>query len=1087
MDLFQTLFGKIWEWLLGPFKDLRGFKELIYGKDGDTDLAYGIFTLDEINNIYVPGMNAFVAIAVTAILVGIVFAGMKIASSGINPSNRTYVIEFFKDLVIVALVFFNLSTLYHIIFGVNYTIVELFAGTDKELIDMKDELDTSKGVLGELIIQLALLGLAIWANFYYMMRRLTLLLLMIMGPLMIALYLIPQTKGITIGWLKELIGTVFVQAVHAALYWMIALMSASTSGIEGIILYIIFIPVAESLRALLGLGGQMNDRLSKSAAMFGGASIAGMYGAIKGAFGKDKKKDSDKGGEEKEGEGEEGEGSKGLLSNAGTDIGSTSRAERMLKSGEIMSKSGKAVFGMAGAIAGAPMGPIGAIVGSTIGAGVGGAVGGVAGRAGMAVAEGAGRRLAAGVKAGANKFKGIDNAESLADEKLANAIADDETTQWANQNKDSFMEDLKERFPDAHESSLNKLWDKEVALKRGEFLEKARNTVGQLKKTNGQHARASELVDSTVNNLTNDWAKTNKEQFMKDYDSSNPLPANATEADILKHNQNKEAAWQKAVEGKRQAISSIASKAADKLGNGISTDQSFINKEDFVNEVGNQVSTEIGKGARESVMAVKGATSSVKNASIYSGKSVDTQYLASQLAGVKTAEAKKQFINNAMDSGISKQEAIQQWEQVEEPKAYQNNLRQVAQSMPKHIPLDHVIIGNKALRVGGAVAGAVTSGFVASSGVKEIGQFVADTKLGQAAYGLATGFKEGAKFDFSQGVISGVTSGLSSGIKNASVTAVSNFKNHIASDVIGKQAGFKNAVAYGAGIIGGVKGYKAGAHFASAATTNISKKGFNPYNNAVNNQISEVADIAHMAETIVGPNGQAMLASGAVRMVTTAGQTVIQVRDKTGQIQTVSRIGSGDSSLQKGQTVYQDLTIQNGQLVPSSNAYIEDSGGGKITLNRNVNVNPNQLVGNRNTPNNPRVVQEVQSYNQLVDSGQYYLKDAMNEMSNIHMVVDRNRSYLVGSKDGKEYRISPYGPGDARLNTEEVIYRKCEVQNRKLITTTSHRGSLDSEATEYYNSIQPSDLVPQYPPNKRNLIRKQNEKFRNKSFTESIR
>jgi hypothetical protein len=40
-------------------------------------------------------------------------------------------------------------------------------------------------------------------------------------------------------------------------------------------------------------------------------------------------------------------------------------------------------------------------------------------------------------------------------------------------------------------------------------------------------------------------------------------------------------------------------------------------------------------------------------------------------------------------------------------------------------------------------------------------------------------------------------------------------------------------------------------------------------------------------------------------------------------------------------------------------------------------------VANRNKPNSPRVVKDVQSNNQLVDSGQYYLQDAMKDMDNI--------------------------------------------------------------------------------------------------------
>jgi trimeric autotransporter adhesin len=1232
MDLFESLFGWIWKWLLGPFEDLRGFKELIFGNDGDEKLPFGIFTTKEIENIYMPGMNAFVALAVSTILIGIVISAMRISSAGINPSNRTYVIEFFKDLIIVALVLFNLSTLYHIILAVNYTIVNVFAAADKELIDLKEDLDASKGILGELIIQLALLGLAIWANFYYMMRKLCLLLLMIMGPLMISLYLIPQTKGITLGWIKELIGTVMVQSVHAALYWVVALMSTSSSGIEAVILYIIFIPVSESIRSLLGLGGQMTDRFTKTAAMFGGAALAGMYGSIKGAMdGKSMPevlkglyngtKSKLQGQEDKTGE--KGKSS-GILSNAGTDIGSTSRAERMLKAGEVISKAGKAVFGTAGAIAGSPMGPTGAIVGSTIGATTGGVVGGVAGRTGMAIAEASGRRLAAGIKAGINKAKGIKNAESQADEKLANAIADDETTRWASANYENFKKDFQRRFPDAHQSSLNKAWNNELANKRSEFLDNARKMVGNIKKANGQYANAKDLINSTVDSITNDWANQNKEQFMQDYNAANPLPVNATKEDILKHNQNREKAWQDLVTNKRNNIRDIVSGKAAELGNysilpnAISKDEfanrvgkeigpiigtnssnaiqsvkgaiqsippsnreeanatelidttvtslanqwastnktSFIkdydaknplpanasdddkkayiqkreaawqsavankkqeiqnvvtrasnsltpsrpnpehyylNKEEFANTVGSELSSVIGKDSNESIMAIKNATSSVKGSSLYARKSVNTEYLAHQIATQKTNAGKEQFISQSIQSGKSNEEALQQWNQIEAPKRFNKNFAQAKESLPKHIPLDHMIIGNKGLKVAGATAGALTSFVTGASGIKEISQFVADTKIGQAAYGFASGLKEGANFDMSQGVITGTTEGLTSMIKSGTNTAVSHFKNHIPSNILEKQVGFKNTVAYTTGIIAGVSGYKAGASFAAGGTKNFSKDpgslkfGFNPYNRLANQQISEVSEIAHMVQTIQGPNGEKTIPNGAIRMVTTSNETVLQVRDKAGLTHTVSRIASGNPELKNGKTIYQDLTIQNGQLTPSSNVYVEDSGGGRIQVNRSINVNPNQILANRNNPKKQRVVQEIQSYNQKVDSGQYYLKEAMTEMTNIHMVVENSRSFLVGSKNGKEYRISPYGPGDPRLTPEETVYRKYEIRNTNLIPTTTHMGSKDSEPIEYSNSTEPTDLLPKYPPNMRTIKRRQNEKFRNKSFTESLR
>lgn len=1351
LDLFESLFGNMLEWIIGPFVDLYTWNELIYGKAGEVKY-FGVFNEAQWG-VVAQGMAVMQSLSVGFILISIILAGMRISSAGINPSNRTYALEYFKDFIVVALLFFNLSTIFELIYSVNEMFVLSFSSA-KEIMEggIKEQVEPfiKQGVLGGLIIGLVMLGLWLWANFYYMMRTLTLMILTIMSPLAVAFYLIPQTKGITVGLFKEYVGTVFVQSVHAALYWIITSIATGDFGLGSILLYMIFIPVSESIRSLLGLGGQMNDRLTKSAAMFGGAALTGVYGSIRGALSGQSVAQSLRGAagqvadrmKGKNGETDPDNDPKTMLGGAGTDIGSTARAERMLKAGEILSKGGKAVFGAAGAIAGSPMGPMGAIAGSTLGFQTGGVIGGVAGRAGWAGGEFVGHRIKEGLKSGWNKGKGIKNAESLADEKLANSIAEDETTNWANQNKEEFMKDNKEKFPDITDASREQMWQDKVSGKRGEFLNQARTKVGELKSLDGKMAQGSDLVQSatdnltnnwaennkdqfmsdydknnplpaeptegdiikhnqnknaawkqalegkkntfndiakqaaeklsgksnidsmlnkedfskqisaevgsalgggekegviavqaalgsvkgqmaqgsklakaTTDNLTNEWAKNNKDQFMRDYESNNPLPPNATEADLLKHNQNKTSAWQQAVEGKRKNFSNIADKAIEKLkphsdpniskdefisqvGNNIAsvigvdkkdgvvavqaavgslkgqmvqgtkiakatTDHltsewankheapfmknyedinpvppnateaqlvqynqskssawqqvvegkrkqisdiagkaieslnvspsntsagSYISKEAFAKEVGLGVASVNGIGERESIQAVKTATNSVKGASLYSMKSVNTDYLQNHLASQRAGQEREGYVQTQMQqNGMTKDQAVKSWETTGHQKAFEKNLDSLQEKMPHNLKLDHAVIRNSPIRGAAALGGGIATGVISATGIpqgiKQTSSFISDTKLGTGIKAIPLGFKTAwDNKDVYQNPVTATVGAIGSSVK----FGIEQAKSHTAQNVIGKQIAFKDAVAFTTGIVGGVRGYRAGATYASGGTTNTKQfglKGFNPYNNAVNEQVSEISQIQQMAQTSTGPNGQQMVASGALRMVTTREQTIIQVKDKSGRIQTVSRVGSGDSGLGKGVTLFQDLTIQDGQMAPASNVYQEDSGGGRITSNKRINVNPNKLVANRNKPNNPRVVKDVQSYNQLVDSGQYYLQDAMKEMSNIKMVVDRNRSYLVGQKDDNEYRISPYGPGDTRLKVEEVITRTCEARNSKLVLAPSDDSYTSSQKPM---DLSPEKLAPFRPPNKRNINRKQNDAVRNKSFTGSL-
>lgn len=598
-DVFNPLFSVIYAWIVKPFLELKLFKTLIYGSSEDEDLVFNTFTPDEIEKIVKPGMDVIMILAVFLLLIAIVLAGMKMSSVAINPANRTYIIEFFKDFAIVAILLLNLPTLYSLIFGVNDAIISVFSVAHEDaLMEMKETIEPGDDVLGQMIIQLCLLGLFIWGNFYYMMRKLTLVLFMILGPLMAVMLLIPQTKGITIGWLKEFIGTVFVQSVHACLYWVIALMSITESGLEAVILYIIFIPTAEALRSLLGMGGQMSNGLSKAGAMFGMSALAGMYGSVKGAIGdksvagalrgaangikdsagRNSGSDSD--------ENTENNVKSTLGGNTGTDTGTNSLAERMLKPGDVTSKMGKMALGMAGSIAGSPMGPAGAIAGSTVGFGVGGVVGGVAGRVGGAGVEGVklgAKQLAKGAKSGWQNAKDSYNAESLADEKLANELADADTTSWASNNKEQFMEQMKEKFPDAHEESLEGMWSSKVNDKKSDFLKQARQTVGDIKKNDGAFGKAQQVADKATGRLTEAWADNNKEHFMNEYDRNNPI---TEENDLATHNMNKQASWNNALENKRNEIADLSNETAKSMSNGLPENHAYINKEDFANMVG---------------------------------------------------------------------------------------------------------------------------------------------------------------------------------------------------------------------------------------------------------------------------------------------------------------------------------------------------------------------------------------------------------------------------------------------------------------------------------------------------------------------
>lgn len=1669
-DLFMQTFPVFYHWIVKPFSELKTFKSLIFGKDDDEFMAYGIFTLDEMKNIYQPGMNIFVALSVTGIIVAIALAGMKISSAGLNPSNRSYIIEFLKDLLIVSIVFFNLSTIYSMIFGLNYIFVELFGvAHEQALIEVKETLEAKNDVLGQMIINLCLLGLLIWANFYYMMRKLTIMMFLIMGPLMVALYLIPKTKGITLGWLKELIGTVMIQSIHAALYWIIALMTVSHTGLEGVILYIIFIPVAESLRSLIGLGGQTHNAWSKTGAAFGLSAIAGLYGSVKGAMG-DKSvmgalQGAYKGAKDgKPGQGVDGEDSKNTIgSNLGTDTGTTSRAEKMLKAGEITSKLGKATFGMAGAVAGSVMGPGGSMALSSLGFVGGGIVGGVVGRAGFAGAQLGANALQKGMKDGLESGKDSWNAESLADDKLADTLAEEKKSEWAKDNKDQFVKKMKQKFPDAHDESIEGMWNKEVSGQKQKFLEEAKETVADIRKNDGSFAKADQLASASADKLTKKWEKNNKEQFDHEYDTKNPITSDMSKEDIKNRNEDKSKAWESAVADKKAQYNDIAKETAKDMSNGLKPSLAYISKDDFANKVaekalatdkeafiqdfkekngeltdaqiGNQfeklngdkqkelsslvksatsdiqsvkgqdlsintaenltnewaknnkeqflsnykeknptsdskeaesawnktvnekregfgkltdsvakemangkpidsvaldsnkfadnvaskmynnerekfvakyrqengpsdqeleiefdnlnknkkqrladktlnavqstnadnafdLSTqtadkltnrwakenkgnflndyklnnpnvtnddvssawkkEVGKkrseytaashdvasslakgqplgdtqiddekfasnlssklydndkakyiadnkgrlygdyeyrqkqnfanlakratssvqannaqeltnqtadnltknwaesvdnlndftrdfkkenqnateseiqiafssateakrkefhqlsnnvaqsmtngkalsntkidqnaftdklatsmynnqsknpdlfktqyndavemlidydfknvhgnskevyqemaqkavnpkkinnaqeltsqtasnltnqwagsnqqsfttnfkqsnpnatsggvelawdnavgekrkefmnvtnnvassmakgkalnttnidsgvfadniasqlfnneknqyianyksanpsntqqievefeklhgGQRAYLQQAQGAIKSIRPGHLYGKNDVNTDYLATQLAHIQTNKDKMNFLQDQKRQNVSEAVATQRWEQ-KQPNEFKKNLITTSESLPKHIPLDKTIYSNKAVQGVAAAGNIVSSGFISGTGLKDLGNFVSDTKFGKVmvagAKGTTQGFKQG--FSSNGSLITKGVNAVSDGITTGFTDSKTAFQEkHVPENAIEKQEAVKNGFAYSTGMVFGVGGYQKGAK--------VGMK-LNPYNKVVKDQISEVSDISHLAQKVDDGQGNMVLAKGAVQLVTDNNRSYIQVRDRTGQTKTVSRYGSGDSSMKKGAVVYQDLTIQNGTLLQDSTPYQYDSAGAKVETNRPLNINPTKLLVNRNTPNTPREVQEIQAYNQKVDSNQFHtddvIRDTLTHNKKIQMVVKKDRSYMVSiDEGGNETRISPYGNGDARLDTDEEQKIACSIRNSRIVKD-------NLEEDKFVTSLQPSQLIPS-KPNKRLDQRREFEKIRYKKI-----
>lgn len=1237
-DLFKSLFN----FLIKPFLGLDGLNKLIYGYGEDTELVYHTFHSDEITNIVSPGIQITSYIVMFLIIVGVIVSGARLASTGTNPSTRTSFITTLRDWAVIAIVLANIGFFYDALFTLN----DFFVGVFKEAVDV--DLQGSimpklegENFLGWMLVMLIVLGVTLWANLYYLMRKLTLLVLLILGPLFISISMLPNGKKITMTWLKELFGTTMVQAVHAVTFWIVAFISRGL-GTEDVgfinmaLLYVVIIPLGESIRGLLHLGGDMNGRLGKFGAMAGLAGLSGISRSIKSAFnsqhdglGRKRGNTSDDGSSK----------SQKALSTVGT----TSAAEKMIRRGQISSKLGKAVFGSVGSIAGTPMGPIGAMVGSEIGSNVGGAAGAV-GRGATAF----GQLAKKGAIAAYNGGKGVFNdskdnlLNSSKQEKLANEIGKVNTEAWAKQNEEAFKNEIRENNPGMSEEDVNRAWLKKLNGKQAEFTKLAKQELLSGGFTNNSKARANELAHQVANGDTKEWSEANRDQFIQNRKAEGMSDEEA------------KAAWNKESENKYKQNLGIAQKVAKKLTNGKPLDsyvdsQSFANgyanakldeaKQEFKNSYFKQnpnASNEQFENAWESASAntkenllsnAKRSVSQVPTiSSIRAGandaKASDlTQQVAHDMTNQWAKQNKGRFVENLKSQGgqIGDVEIEQAWENEVRTKFSQNlkDANLVANEMTNGKSLGTFIDRNEfADKFSNYQLGNIKGNFINeqvqngipmataeaafdnSNVAKDFKSDVYDSISKVPSLSLSKGYEtrdgiahqvatnltnqwatpqqkqafvnqfkesysgngapppqmiESAWNDKVNGVynshlqdaqgriseeslkgfvmpsagnvIKGVGKGFytGSGLQNA-VESVKNSKPivfgstmvdsladgqgvlnsfqvaHSTASAMGqenaveKAHNYRNAMAYVGGLVGGVSGYSLGASFANK---------HNPYNNTIQNSTMEVSDIARIAKTEMVDKGNgemvSQIAKGAIQLVVEKDRSYVQVQGKNNQYQVVSKYGAGDSSLQDGQVVFQDYTIDNGMLLPQMtkgsqpSAYMKDTAGYKIPYSNPLNIAAGNLLANRRVISNQQMEPMHDAYNQQVLMGNFTIQDFQSNSPDqiATVVIEQNRSYTaMKGNDGQTYRVSDFGKGNPNLAPGQVQYKEFVLENATF-TDSPKNSNVHVESYEYSMDgqkriIDGSSIHKDFNPNK-SLNYKTNQRYEKRKELEKKR
>lgn len=391
-SIISNIFFGIFEDIFKPLTDLNTLNSLVFGNDGEGKLLWLTFTPNEWNNIIVSGVDVTIQIAYYCMLLGIMFMAAMISKAGMNPQTRTNLLEMAGALLFVAFMIRNLDSIYNFFFTINRSAVMLFEAEIAE-----NDLSISKldnGGFGFLLIWGAYLGLSLWANVYYLMRKFTLFILMILGPIFIALFLFTPFRQVTGNWFRELFSTIMVQSIHAVILWSFLQMDADVTEnwVVKLVMLAAFIPIAEGIKALFGLTPALTGKMSVMMMATGAAGLASVFSAAQSAFGKssfvDRLEDKYMNNRTKAAPGDGGN-----ISGSGTSQGGNNslqslpvskRTQQMLNTGRVAGRFGKSLFTIAGTAAGLPLGPGGTLTGAMVGGKVGQAVGGAVGRFGYA-------------------------------------------------------------------------------------------------------------------------------------------------------------------------------------------------------------------------------------------------------------------------------------------------------------------------------------------------------------------------------------------------------------------------------------------------------------------------------------------------------------------------------------------------------------------------------------------------------------------------------------------------------------------------------------------------------------------------------
>lgn len=245
------------------------------GVRGGDSMFYGIFS----TSWYSAVSKYFVLCMMFAfLLVSVAIIKMLIQRSlaTANVTSRVSLFEGLRDLVITAFLLPGILVVINFLAYLNFSVVNIFSAYTPQGLNFANSSAASSAGIGGIVLAFAYFFIDIYINFVYIMRAVTVALLMASAPFfVVSIAFGGKFRSLFVTWIKEIVSNIFLQSFHVLIMGLLLAASASASGIEQIIMVAAFIPMTEFFKKIITGGSGIAGSLGMQSLAAAGGALAG--------------------------------------------------------------------------------------------------------------------------------------------------------------------------------------------------------------------------------------------------------------------------------------------------------------------------------------------------------------------------------------------------------------------------------------------------------------------------------------------------------------------------------------------------------------------------------------------------------------------------------------------------------------------------------------------------------------------------------------------------------------------------------------------------------------------------------------------